>query len=206
MLSFLARAPQKHSQAHLSNITTEDGATSVQFFANDPDSPYAMKATVKPGKTIHTPPYHWHKYQTETFLINSGTFRATLEGQEKDIPAGNSITIEPGVYHTFSNPSKTEPLVVSTGLDPAERERDEAFFRNLYCYVDDCRKEGMAPNIAQLCLFLHFFDCYLALPGPKVIMKPFSQLMVMVLGVVLGKWVLGFRESYTEYYKKKGAE
>ena len=206
MLSFIGRVPKKHTQAHLSTITTEDGATRVEFFGNNSNSPYALKATVKPGNTIHTPPYHWHKYQTETFFIHSGTFRATLEGQEKLAPAGDTLTVEAGLYHTFDNNSETEPLVVSMGLDPSQRERDEAFFRNLYCYSDDCRKASMAPNLAQMCLFLYAFDCYLALPGPKMVMKPISQLIVVVLGVVLGKWILGFQETYPEYYKKKGAE
>ena len=57
---------------------------------------------------------------------------ATLERSDKIIPAGQSITIEPGLYHTFHNNSEIEPMVVSTGLDPAERDRVEAFFRNLY--------------------------------------------------------------------------
>ena len=193
----------RRPQAHLDTITTEDGATSVQFLGNDPDALYAIQATVKPGNTIHKPPYHWHKYQIETFFINSGTFRVTLDGDQTDIPAGSTVTVEPGVHHTFANASETEPMVISVGLDPLERERDEAFFRNLYGYLDDCRVEGMTPNLAQMCLFLHFFDCYMALPGPKVIMHPLSELLVFILGVVVGKWMLGLRESYPEYYKEK---
>ena len=126
--------------------------------------------------------------------------RATLEGSTQLIPVGSSITIAPGLYHTFVNDSATEEMEVSTGLDPAERERDEAFFRNLYGYLDDCRKAGMAPHVAQMCLFLWFFDCYLALPGPKWVGRPASRVLSFVVGVVLGKWVLGMRESYEEYY------
>ena len=131
--------------------------------------------------------------------------RATVEGSEKIIPVGQRVTIEPGIYHTFHNNSETEPLVFSTGLDPMERERDEAFFRNLYSYIDDCRKSERAPQVPQLCLFLHFFDCYLALPGPKLIMKPLSQALVFFIGVVIGKWLLGMKPSYPEYYKRASA-
>lgn len=203
MLSFLARTPPKTPSAHLTTIHTEDGQNALEFFAHDPKAEYGMKSHLKAGPTIHVPPYHWHRYQSETFLIHSGTMRATLEGREQLVPAGASITIAPGLYHTFRNASETDPLVVSTGLDPTERARDEAFFRNLYCYLDDCRKADTAPHVAQLALFLHFFDCYLALPGPKSLAKPLSRVLVFVLGVVVGKWLLGFKESYPEYYKKE---
>lgn len=156
MFSFLASHPPKTHTATHNPVETEDGQSSIHFFTNDPDSPYAMKAHVKPGFTIHVPPYHWHKYQSETFQINSGSMRATLEGSDTIIPAGDSITILPGQHHTFNNASDDEDLVISTGLDPMERERDEAFFRNLYSYLDDCRKEGVGPSLPQLMLFFAF--------------------------------------------------
>lgn len=56
-------------------------------------------------------------------MIHSGTFRASLEGLATMIHVGKSVTIEPDLYHTFHNNSDSEPLVVSTGLDPLERER-----------------------------------------------------------------------------------
>ena len=54
--------------------------------------------------------------------------RAHLEGVDKFVPAGQSIIIEPGLYHTFHNNSDTEPLVTLTGLDPSEREGRGVFF------------------------------------------------------------------------------
>lgn len=128
--------------------------------------------------------------------------RATLEGKDHLFTAGQTLTIKQGLYHTFENNSDAEPLVVSIGLDHLERKRDEAFFRNLYSYLDDCRMAKRAPQLPQLCLFLYFFDCYLALPGPKVLMKPLRQVLVFVIGVVVGKWLLGFKETYPEYYKE----
>lgn len=163
-----------------------------------------MRIHHKPGDSLANPPYHFHQYQTETFHVEKGVFRATVEGTTTDISPGNDITITPGLYHKYVNGSDTESLIVSVRLDPEERERDEAFFRNLYCYLDDCRKGGVAPNVAQLCLFLHFFDCPLAVPvGPKVVGRPLSVWFTWVVGVVVGKWLLGFRESYGEYCKPK---
>ena len=206
MLSFLASAPKRHPQAHAQTLVIEDGATTIQFLekSSAADSPsYGMRIHHKPGDSVANPPYHFHRYQTETFHVEKGTFRATVEGATTDISPGNDITITPGLYHKYVNGSDTESLIVGVRLEPEERERDEAFFRNLYCYLDDCRREGMAPNLAQLCLFLHFFDCPLALPGPKMVGKPLSVMVTMVVGVFVGKWLLGFSESYEEYCKPK---
>lgn len=203
MLSFLASTPKRHPQAHAQTLIVEDGATEIQFLDQTTDFPYSMRIHQKPGHSLANPPYHYHQYQTETFHVEEGVFRATVEGRTTDVSSGNDITIAPGLYHGYVNGSDTEPLTVSVRLDPEERDRDEAFFRNLYCYLDDCRKQEIAPNVAQLCLFLHFFDCPLALPGPKMVGKPLSMVFTMLVGVVVGKWLLGFRESYEEYSKPK---
>ena len=203
MLSFLSTSVPKTDTASQNPIRTEDGKTEVHFLGNDPTTKYGLRVRVPPGTSIHEPPYHWHKYQSETFLVHSGVMRATLEGTEKTIPAGQTITIAPGLHHTFANGSTDENLIISTGLDPAERERDEAFFRNIYMYLEDCRKAKRCPNVAQIMLFLYFFDCYPGLPGPKVVSRPLSQVLVFILGVMIGKWLLGFKESYPEYYQRK---
>ena len=91
--------------------------------------------------------------------------------------------------------------MIEIGLDPSQRARDEAFFRNLYSYLDDCDRLRRGPNVCQLMLFLWAFECMVAMPGPKVLVQPLSRAMVWVLGVVVGKWMFGFRESYEEYYK-----
>lgn len=61
----------------------------------------------------------------------------------------------------------------------------------------------MQPSVPQLMLFLRFFDCYPALPGPRWLARWVSQAVVLVLGVGVGKWVLGYRESYVEYWRGK---
>ena len=207
MLSFLASSPKRHPQSHAQTLTIEDGATTIEFLdsSSASNSPYSMRINHKPGDSLANPPYHFHRYQTETFSVEKGLFRATVEGTTTDIHPGNDITITPGLYHKYVNGSDAEPLIVSVRLEPEERERDEAFFRNLYCYMDDCRREGRGPNVAQLCLFLWVFDCPLAVPvvGPKVVGRLLGVWGTWVVGVVVGKWVLGFRESYGEYYRPK---
>lgn len=71
-----------------------------------------------------------------------------------------------------------------------------------YWYVDGCGKGNVASYVTQLCPFLSCVDCYSAFSGPRSVAMPFSQVVVFVLGVVIGQWLLRFEESYHQYYKE----
>jgi len=129
-----------------------------------------------------------------------GTGKFMLEGKLIQAKAGELVTIPPGAFHTFCNNSMTEGMEVEFTLEPSTRERDEAFFRNLQTYRDDTRKAGIAPSLPQLLLFMRKGDVLLALPGPKFIAKPLAVLMNFIGGFVIGKWLLGYSDSYSEYY------
>lgn len=92
--------------------------------------------------------------------------KATLEGIEKDVPAGQSIEIHPGEYHTFANASTVDPLqvLISLNVEEGKDKADEEFFRNIYSYLDDCEKHKKGPSPFQMLLFLTSADTYLALP------------------------------------------
>lgn len=221
MLSFLAAAPPRRSIASQNPIIQEQGASRTEFlkvpakgdsstsssFDNDygnlPIGAPIMRSVAKPGSLVHKPPYHWHKHQTETFRVHSGHFRATLNGKQSSHGAGAHVVIPPGTYHTLVNASNDEELDTTVMMDPAQPERDEAFFRNVFGYLDDCIAANMEPSLFQMSLFLYAFDVYLALPLlPPSIGRAISQPLVFFLGIVLGKWLLGLQESYPEYYKK----
>lgn len=42
-------------------------------------------------------------------------------------------------------------------------------------------------------------DTLLALPGPQIVAKPLAVLMNFIGGLVIGKWLLGYSDSYPEY-------
>jgi hypothetical protein len=71
---------------------------------------------------------------------------------------------------------------------------------NLQTYRDDTRKAGIEPSLPQLLLFLRKGDVLLALPGPKFIAKPLAILMNFIGGLVIGKWLMGYSDSYPEYW------
>lgn len=67
------------------------------------------------------PPEHLHDEERETFAVESGTLRIWLDGVPRDLHAGESVTVEPGVRHRFLNPT-SDSVVVDVGLDGPRQE------------------------------------------------------------------------------------
>lgn len=175
MFSFLTSPFPRSKTAHVNPFVTGSGAarstSEVLPLIKSKDSPtatFAMRQFISAdtSSVLGSPPYHWHGKQIETFTVEQGVMKATLEGANKDIPAGQSISIHPGEYHTFANASTVDPLqvVISVEVEPGEDQADEKFFRNLYSYMDDCEKHKKGPSPFQMLLFLTSADTYLALP------------------------------------------
>lgn len=53
----------------------------------------------------------------------------------------------------------------------------------------------------QIWLFLSSGDTYPVMPGPTWLAKPLGMLVNFIGGLVIGKWVLGYKERYPEYTK-----
>lgn len=191
----------------------------VQVPRQATDEEVASGAARSKPNTVVVPPYHWHIHQSETFHIRKGTMRATVEGSEVLVGEGKSITIPAQAYHTLRNASEKEELLYELVYDPASWEMTEKFFSetsrrscpaageatdpsegNLQSYLEDCRKHGVKPNIVQEIMILHAAEVVPALPGPKFIAKPAALLLNYVLAVLVGQWLLGWSDSYPEYY------
>jgi hypothetical protein len=54
-------------------------------------------------------------------------------------------------------------------------------------------------------LFMHRGNAVLAWPGPRLLAKLFGVLLNFMGGLIVGKWLLGYSDSYEEYYHP-GAE
>ncbi len=143
MLAFLAKHPARTRNAHNNPVFFDDGRSSIEF--KPPSNRYLVVNRLPPagapddevagggGASIKAngalaPPLHWHVSQTETFHVLQGTAQFTLDGRRHVARAGDTVTINPGVFHTFRNASGREELVVEFVLEPRARERDEAFF------------------------------------------------------------------------------
>lgn len=220
MLSFLrAPGPVRTNNAANNPIVYENGRSSVTF--RKPDSDYLMTHVIPPeskenGVSIITPPFHYHIYQDEFFRVQKGigNFYRGLDtkpfavlsapsSSSSDEPGVKSTaTIQAGRYHRFENASKTEDLVVDIHLAPEAYESEQRFFRNFFGYLDDCKTAGLAPSFFQLLVFLHSADTPLAVPLPWEGLGKVASRILLTVTALWGRWVLGYRDTYVEYYEE----
>lgn len=210
MFAFLrAPLPPRTNSAATNPIIYEKGQSSVKFHA--PNSQYVMTHQIPPsggenGVSIITPPFHYHIYQDEYFNLQKGTatlFRgidpkpfATLteDGQR-------TATIPAGRYHRFENASKVEDLLIDIHLTPESYENEQKFFRNFFGYLDDCKSSKTEPSFFQLMVFLHSADTPLALPLPSEWLGRLASRVLLIVVAAWGRWILGYQQSYPEYYE-----
>jgi mannose-6-phosphate isomerase-like protein (cupin superfamily) len=217
-LSFL-RAPSPPKTHNASNSLTiyEDGTSSVEYHSLG--SKYMMTHTIPPthpqsGPSIIQPPFHYHIYQTEHFQVLSGTANMYFGLNPKPsaiLSSGKRSTasLGPQRYHRFENASSSEVLKINISLEPEEYENESRFFRNFFGYLDDCKKCGMEPSIFQLFVFLESADTPLAVPMPVEWLEGVGvwvSWVLMVFVAWIGKYLLGYRDTYAEYYSPPSSE
>jgi mannose-6-phosphate isomerase-like protein (cupin superfamily) len=61
--------------------------------------------------------YHYHREMTEFYYVLSGGGTITLDGEKRDITAGDLVVIKPGTWHT----SDGEMDVLITGVPAGEQ-------------------------------------------------------------------------------------
>lgn len=213
MLSFLRTNTPRTTTAHLNPITYEDGRASQHF--HSPSATYMMTdvlpaTTPEHGRSFMNPPLHHHMYQTEDFEVVSGEGRWYLDGTAVTIRKGDKVHIPRNAFHRFENASEQgQDLVVSFRLDEQDFVAEERFFRNFFGYIDDVRKSGQQPSIFQICRFLYTIDGPLVLPLPglgqrsNLVARLLNWCFMVVAGVVVGEWLLGYKGSYPEYFRSE---
>ncbi|KAM6527600.1 hypothetical protein FALCPG4_008656 [Fusarium falciforme] len=212
MLSFLrGSSPARTDRAAENPVIYENGASALEFRAAG--SQYILRNTHPPfnkdSPSIMVPPVHYHIFQAEHFRIVSGechlfrhsTDRVWKTLSAKDPKAEKTATISKKIYHTINNASTTEPLVLDVNLTPEDYEGEQRFFRNFFGYLDDCRKAEQAPSFFQMMVFLRSSDTPLAIPMPTDWLGLTMSKALMHAAGAWGKWVLGYQESYYEYYR-----
>jgi mannose-6-phosphate isomerase-like protein (cupin superfamily) len=168
MLSFLRGPGHKRTNvSHLSTLTMENGRSSVSFHngSNSSTQKFSHVFMLPPceagenpkDNSIVIPPFHAHPNQEEIFLVTAGTALFHLNRELVPVSSGKEITIPRGEYHKFSNFSSTESVTLEGWYDPAQPEREERFFRNLYGYLQDVTTDGVnmmeGASIPQIALF-----------------------------------------------------
>lgn len=162
------------------------------------------------GVSIIEPPFHYHIYQEEFFHVRSGKGNF-YRGIDKtpfailsDDPNGQATaSVKPGNYHRFENATETQDLIVDIHLAPESYENEQQFFRNFFGYLDDCKTANRDPSIFQLLVFLHSADTPLAVPLPWEFLGRVVSRILLTSAAYWGRWILGYKQSYVEYYDAK---
>ena len=87
---------------------------------SDGDGPIRSVSVFGPG--YGGPPAHYHVRSVERFEVEAGSLTMALDGDERAVPAGESVTVETGVVHTFRNEAD-ERAVVRTEIGSPGRLR-----------------------------------------------------------------------------------
>jgi mannose-6-phosphate isomerase-like protein (cupin superfamily) len=80
----------------LEPFTTKDGST-IREYLHTPAQSLA-EATLAPGQSTQR---HHHRRSEEIYLILDGGGRMEVDGEERDVWAGDAILIPPGAWHTL---------------------------------------------------------------------------------------------------------
>lgn len=195
-------------------ITYENGRSSVTFQPAESEYDYLMTHRLPPttkqhGASIVQPPFHYHIYQDEFFHVRSGIGHFFFGPDSKpsavlsaEYGGKSTASVKAGQYHRFENASATDDLVVDIHLSPEDYENEQRFFRNFFGYLDDCTNAGMAPSFFQLMVFLESADTPLAVPMPWMWLGRVASRILLTGAAFWGRWVLGYRQSYPEYYEE----
>lgn len=94
----------------LATYTTYDGSEySVLERPEGPDGALVMRFRLRPD--AGSPPPHVHPHTVEVFEVLEGELELLVDKTWRKAKAGESITVEPGVRHTFRNHSGADVIV-----------------------------------------------------------------------------------------------
>lgn len=123
------------------------------------------------------PPPHRHRWEEETFTVLEGTVRVRRGRERRDLAAGESAVVPPGVVHTFSNPTE-RPSRMRARVSPAGQL--EAQLRLL-------AGSGRVPPILAMAVLNVEHDLSFELAGlPGVVQRPLWRALAAV-GRLLGR-------------------
>lgn len=130
----------------------------------------ALEVEATYGTGAKRPPKHFHPSQDERFEVLSGSLRASVDGRERTLAAGETIEIPRGTVHQMWNPSP-EPARVLWRTSPGGRT--ERWYRS----IDRLHREGRVggggmPGPLAFAVFLTEYRDVFRLAGPDWLLRP----------------------------------
>lgn len=103
---------EKYLVRRLSEIPTERGVCGWRkTMVTHEDTPVANVSHL----TIDNSRYHYHREMTEYYYVLTGGGTITLDGEKREITAGDLVVIKPNVWHTSDGEMEVLILGVPAG-------------------------------------------------------------------------------------------
>lgn len=111
------------SYEEIEPFTTLDGSE-IREWAGPVSAPARnqslAEATIAPGAATTE---HYHRVTEELYLVTEGAGRLVVDGQERDVSAGDCALIPPGARHKIFN-TGAAPLRIVCACAPAYSQQD----------------------------------------------------------------------------------
>ena len=147
-----------------------------------------VELIARPGAFVFMP--HVHPFQTERFEVLSGAIEVKTGRKRQVANAGDVVTIEPGVSHSWRNASDEEELRFLVEVRPALQF--ERLIETMFGLAADGKtnKKGM-PNPLRMAVIAreHFDD------GRLPVLPAWVQRAMLAVGATLGT-LAGYEATY----------
>ena len=149
-----------------------------------------MESTLKPHSV--EPPFHYHPYQEENFVIISGELSVNIDGVIKTYSAGEKFHVPKNVPHSMWNASDL-PAILNWQVRPALNT--EYFFEDSIGLANDGKtnEKGMPPLLQVALLANEYSNTFRFTKPPFIIQKIIFSILTPI-----GR-LLGYRGTYRKY-------
>jgi len=138
--------------------------------------------TVQPGGFVAAP--HIHPLQEERFVVQSGTIRLQVNGDERLLSTGQEGLIPQGAPHVWWNGGADE-LKAIVEFRPALRTQD--FFSILFALARAGKTNKMGlPNLLQIAVMYRKFGSLIFLAKPSIAVQKLLFSSIAWIGLLLG--------------------
>ena len=145
--------------------------------------------------------YHNHPFQEMVIQVQSGTLTCTIDGVDRDVSAGESVTIPAGVFH-FQRNDTNDPVEAIEEYRPALKMQE--FFEVLSGWANDGRTgpSGMPTPLRSAVMHRYFRDSIRSGSSRRNLLA----LLLSPLGVIMGRRLelLGYIRSGQEADREEG--